>query len=386
MFLKRRILSLVTFKSSLSILLAKSSKSSKTSTIPSCTNNSLDAADCFIIAEPGAKFPFNTAILPLSNKGSLVFLITSCGQSKLFLSIISLKLIPDTVIASKWRNSFISFSILGRPPDLNKSSIYPLPDGFKSTIIGVFFVIWSKSFKFISIPNLPAIAVKWTIPFVEPPIAESIVKAFWKFFIVRKSLGLYDLFAISTAILPVSSAILLLSAETAGAEAPFVTIMPNASVINAIVLAVPITPQVPTVGTSWLLTSLISFSSISSALNFAQYLLQSVHAPTLSPLWDPVSMGPVTNCIAGMSALKAPIIWAGTVLSQPPIKTHASIGWALNISSVSMDIRFLKYIEVGKAKDSCIVIVGNSNGIAPDARIPDFTLLIKSGTFPWQGL
>ena len=61
-----------------------------------------------------------------------------------------------------------------------------------------------------------------------------------------------------TATLPVSSAILLRSAETAGAVAPFETIIPRASVIKAIVLAVPITPHVPTVGTSWLLTSFIS--------------------------------------------------------------------------------------------------------------------------------
>ena len=46
----------------------------------------------------------------------------------------------------------------------------------------------------------------------------------------------------------------------------------------------------------------------------------------------------------------APINWAGTVLSQPPINTTASIGWARIISSVSMAIRLRKYILVGCAK------------------------------------
>ena len=88
----------------------------------------------------------------------------------------------------------------------------------------------------------------------------------------------------------------------------------------------------------------------------------------------------------GISALMPPITCAGTVLSHPPISMHASIGWALNISSVSIDIRFLKYIDVGLANDSWIVIVGNSSGIPPLARIPALALLIKSGTLPWHGL
>ena len=81
-------------------------------------------------------------------------------------------------------------------------------------------------------------------------LSNSLRSIFLKFFRVKKLFGLNDLLAISTATLPVSSAILLLSAETAGAEAPFDIIMPRASVISAIVLAVPITPHVPTVGTN----------------------------------------------------------------------------------------------------------------------------------------
>src|SRR5207302_5674066 len=48
----------------------------------------------------------------------------------------------------------------------------------------------------------------------------------------------------------------------------------------------------------------------------------------------------------------APINCAGTVLSQPPISTTASIGCARIISSVSIDIRLRRYIDVGRAQRS----------------------------------
>ena len=54
---------------------------------------------------------------------------------------------------------------------------------------------------------------------------------------------------------PVRSATRMRSAVTAGGEAPPGTVMPSASAMHAIVLAVPITEQVPTLATSWLLTS-----------------------------------------------------------------------------------------------------------------------------------
>ncbi|MOA69117.1 hypothetical protein D3C78_1971130 [compost metagenome] len=69
----------------------------------------------------------------------------------------------------------------------------------------------------------------------------------------------------ATAVAPVRSATRTRSAVTAGADAPPATIMPSASVMQAMVLAVPITEQVPTLATSWLLTSAISGASISSA-------------------------------------------------------------------------------------------------------------------------
>lgn len=51
--------------------------------------------------------------------------------------------------------------------------------------------------------------------------------------------------ATETAFAPVSSAILRRVDDTAGAEAPRSGMKPSAAVTQAIVLAVPITPQVP---------------------------------------------------------------------------------------------------------------------------------------------
>lgn len=55
---------------------------------------------------------------------------------------------------------------------------------------------------------------------------------------------------IDTAVEPVCSAMRSRAEDTAGAEAPFNDgIMPSAARIHAIVLAVPITPQVPALNT-----------------------------------------------------------------------------------------------------------------------------------------
>ena len=94
----------------------------------------------------------------------------------------------------------------------------------------------------------------------------------------------------------------------------------------------------------------------------------------------------MTSWIAGSPTEAAPINSAGTVLSQPPINTTASMGCARIISSTSMDIRLRKYIEVGEAKLSCIEITGNSIGRPPASMTPRFAASIRSGTLPWQGL
>ena len=138
-----------------------------------------------------------------------------------------------------------------------------------------------------------------------------------------------------------------------------------ASLRQAIVLAVPITVQVPTELTSRSLISPNSSRSISDARKRPQMRRQSVQAPSRSPRWLPVAMGPVGSMIAGTSLLTAAMICAGSVLSQPPMSTTASIGWARIISSVSIAIRLRRYMEVGDAKLSWIEMVGKTIGKPP---------------------
>ena len=90
--------------------------------------------------------------------------------------------------------------------------------------------------------------------------------------------------------------------------------------------------------------------------------------------------------MAGILAEAAPINWAGIVLSQPPITTTASIGWARIISSVSSAIRLRRNMLVGCAKLSWMEIVGKAIGMPPANITPRFTASTSSGTLPWQGL
>ena len=99
-----------------------------------------------------------------------------------------------------------------------------------------------------------------------------------------------------------------------------------------------------------------------------------------------VIIGPVTSRIAGTSALAAPISCAGTVLSQAPSMTTASMGCARIISSVSMAIRLRSSMVVGEQKDSCSEMVGNTKGIPPAASTPRLTASITCGAVAWHGL
>jgi hypothetical protein len=87
-----------------------------------------------------------------------------------------------------------------------------------------------------------------------------------------------------------------------------------------------------------------------------------------------------------MPADAAPISCAGTVLSQPPISTTASMGWARTISSVSIDIRLRRYMLVGVEKLSWIEMVGKSTGKPPASITPRLTASISCGVLPWHGL
>jgi len=111
-----------------------------------------------------------------------------------------------------------------------------------------------------------------------------------------------------------------------------------------------------------------------------------VQAPTRSERWEPVSVDPVINSIDSNLAEAAPINCAGTVLSQPPISTTASIGCASSISSVSIDMRLRNYMLVGAEKLSWMLMVGKSIGRPPASITPRLTASINCGELPWHGL
>ena len=108
--------------------------------------------------------------------------------------------------------------------------------------------------------------------------------------------------------------------------------------------------QVPTEGASRPLTSSISTSSMSPARIFPT-TCGSRCTRRASRRGDgrPPSVRPAPPPSAGRRC-SAPMICAGSVLSQPPITTTASIGCARTISSVSIAIRLRSNMQVGCAK------------------------------------
>ena len=219
---------------------------------------------------------------------------------------------------------------------------------------------------------------------VEPPIASSTRTAFSIASAVMIRLGRRSVPIISTARRPLASAARSRSACTAGIAAVPGSVMPSASAIEAMVLAVPITAQLPAVVARLPSICAISSSETSFARYFAQKRRQSVQAPRRSP-WNSIgSIGPPTSCTAGRSADAAPISSAGTVLSQPPTSTTESIGWARIISSTSIDIRLRNIMLVGERKISPSEMVGKSIGSAPAASTPRFTASTSSGKWRWQ--
>lgn len=156
--------------------------------------------------------------------------------------------------------------------------------------------------------------------------------------------------------------------------------------MTAIVVAVPITLQVPTPMLALASSSAHDASSTSPMRRDSQ-TGQMSSTVNLSLSWYlDTGRCPAARISAGMFALTAPIIWAGMVLSQPPSSTTPSRGAALIISSTSIDNRLRSTMLVGREKGSEIEIVGNSRGRPPAAVMPAFTCR-ASPESPWlQGL
>src|ERR1700687_1279273 len=107
-------------------------------------------------------------------------------------------------------------------------------------------------------PRRAAIAVKWMSALVDPPIACNTVRALVNALGDITAPGAGPDCASATALAPEASARRRRSACTAGMVAAPGRLIPIASVMHAIVLAVPMTMQVPAVGARRELTASIS--------------------------------------------------------------------------------------------------------------------------------
>src|ERR1700674_1186051 len=103
-------------------------------------------------------------------------------------------------------------------------------------------------------------------------------------------------------------------------------LMPMASAIAVIVLAVPIVMHVPWLRAIPPSTSAHSASVVFPARRSSQYFHASEPEPRTLPFQLPRSMGPAGRKIAGKPALVAPIRSPGVVLLQPPMSTAPSTG------------------------------------------------------------
>ena len=125
-------------------------------------------------------------------------------------------------------------------------------------------------------------------------------------------------------------------ASGAGIEEVPGRLMPSASMIAVIVLAVPMVMQVPCDRAMPFSTPAQSSSVILPARSSSQYFQESEPEPSTLPFQLPRSIGPAGRKIVGTPALIAPSSRPGPVLSQPPISTAPSTGWLRMISSASM--------------------------------------------------
>ena len=101
---------------------------------------------------------------------------------------------------------------------------------------------------------------------------------------------------------------------------------PSTSATAFMVDAVPMVLQWPSEGAEAAAASRNCFSLICPAASLRRERQMTVPEPTRSPSCQPSSIGPPDSTMAGMSTVDAAMTCAGVVLSQPVVRTTASIG------------------------------------------------------------
>jgi hypothetical protein len=159
-------------------------------------------------------------------------------------------------------------------------------------ITGTMREISSKRCSVRSMPARRAMAMKWTIALVEPPIAMCTLMALSNDAAVRIRLGVKSSQTMSTMRRPDAVAMRGWLASAAGiAEAP-VRVSPSASAIDIMVAAVPMVMQVPNERAMPFSISLQSASLILPARFSSQYFHTSEPEPSTLPCQLPRSIGP----------------------------------------------------------------------------------------------
>ena len=147
-------------------------------------------------------------------------------------------------------------------------------------------------------------------------------------------------------------------------------ISPSASVSSAIVEAVPIVLQAPVPQFRHASRARQPSSPSRPVRRSSQSRHSAVAVPIRSPRKTAAGRAPPVTTTVGMSALAAPMIAPGTVLSQLARMTIPSSGLARIISSISIASRLRYSMEVGFIRSSPSEIDPNSAGIPPASRTP----------------
>ncbi len=192
--------------------------------------------------------------------------------------------------------------------------------------------------------------------------------------------------AISAARLPLASARRKRSACGAGMVALIGSDRPSTSVTQAIVLAVPITMQVPTEGARRSLTISISSASISPArcaLQEAATIGTGAEHLTLVMTDDHGSDGDhhrrqIDGCRGHDLGRQRLVTAADDHDGVHRLRADHLLG--VHGHQVAQEHRG------GVRKLSWIEMVGNTIGIAPASITPRFTASMMAGTLPWHGL
>ena len=147
-------------------------------------------------------------------------------------------------------------------------------------------------------------------------------------------------------------------------------ISPSASDSSAIVEAVPIVLQAPVPQFRHASSARQPSSPSRPVRRSSQSRHSAVAVPIRSPRKTATGRAPPVTTTVGMSALAAPMIAPGTVLSQLARMTIPSSGLARIISSISIASRLRYSMEVGFIRSSPSEIDPNSAGIPPASSTP----------------